>query len=400
MNILYLLFVIELFIGGGGRLFSFGSVTARMIIFSLCLVAHGILSLTKGRQPGLKIALILVGLFFLTHLHAVGLGLLNGQKIEFIISEFQKALFWLCAPFIAHILKKPVMVERTAAILQKCSIFLSASYLLLILLILVGVVNPILLYEVASESGEFFFRTDSLFFYKGFIYIAIGMLFFVALQGKRWQFWSLFLCLALVLTLTRGFLFAASIAIVLMITSQRRWRLLFLVVSCVVVASVFVFVYFPSTDSLLEANRLNSSNQRLEDMSFIFTNIDPLILLFGDGYGSLINGRLEIENTYLFLLWKLGIFGLLFWLIPLAVCTFYYLKIREVARSNLAAAYYFGVILIYIQTATNPYLDNPIGLSYVIISIFSLRTIFHSIYDVNSMSQLNSLVQQRAFYHR
>jgi hypothetical protein len=35
----------------------------------------------------------------------------------------------------------------------------------------------------------------------------------------------------------------------------------------------------------------------------------------------------------------------------------------------------FGTVLVYLQTATNPYLNNPIGLSYVILSIFSLRAL-------------------------
>jgi|GEM_PF-2089690 len=376
MRFLFLIFVIELFVGGGGRLLSFGPVTARMILFSLCLISYFLLFTKKQRHSGLTLASILVGLFFLTHFHAVGFGLLNGKNTELVISEFQQVIFWICAPFIAYMMREPEMVEKISRILVRCAIFLSASYILLLALILSGVVNPIAFYEVSSQSGEFFFRTESLFFYKGFVYIAIGILFTVALQEKHWQLLALVLSLTLVLTLTRGFLLSASIAIILMIWSQRRWGLMYLIACLAVLASVLVFGYLPSLDDSLEANRLDSSNQRLEDMSFILSNIDLSTFLFGQGYGSLINDRQNIENTFLWALWKLGVFGVLFWFVPLLVCSFYYYKIRSAVKSKVAAAYYFGVVLIYLQTATNPYLNNPIGLSYVIISIFALRTLY------------------------
>ena len=63
---------------------------------------------------------------------------------------------------------------------------------------------------------------------------------------------------------------------------------------------------------------------------------------------------------------------------PFSLCTFYFLKIRNLERDRFADAYYFGVIFIYIQTNFNPYINNPIGLSYVIISVFALRTIYLS----------------------
>lgn len=107
----------------------------------------------------------------------MGFGLLNGKNTELVISEFQQVIFWICAPFIAYMMREPEMVEKIARILVRCAIFLSASYILLLTLILSGVVNPIAFYEAAGEVGRFFFRTESFFFYKGFVYIAIGILF-------------------------------------------------------------------------------------------------------------------------------------------------------------------------------------------------------------------------------
>jgi hypothetical protein len=98
--------------------------------------------------------------------------------------------------------------------------------------------------------------------------------------------------------------------------------------------------------------------------------------LIGDGFGSYINDRLNIENTYLWVLWKTGILGLIFWLMPFVLSTFYYQQIRFGRHDyELASALYYSLVLVYIQTATNPFLNNPIGLSFVLIALFSLRTL-------------------------
>ena len=58
------------------------------------------------------------------------------------------------------------------------------------------------------------------------------------------------------------------------------------------------------------------------------------------------------------------------------LCLYYFARIsRRDPDFRLASAYLFSTILIYVQTLSNPYLNNPIGLSFVLIALFSLRTI-------------------------
>jgi hypothetical protein len=47
--------------------------------------------------------------------------------------------------------------------------------------------------------------------------------------------------------------------------------------------------------------------------------------------------------------------------------------IRAAFVPAIGFAFYFSVVLVYIQMLTNPYLTNPIGLSFVMMAIFSLR---------------------------
>jgi hypothetical protein len=139
--------------------------------------------------------------------------------------------------------------------------------------------------------------------------------------------------------------------------------------------SAFVWTYAPSVDTSIGLSRTISNDQRIDDIAFISNKASTSTLVLGEGFGSFINARTNIENTFLWALWKFGIIGLMFWLMPLAICTYFYLQVPQWHTNSLAGAYYFSTILVYVETATNPYLNNPIGLSFVLVAIFSLRTL-------------------------
>lgn len=374
---LYTIFTAELFLGGGGRLLSFGPITARMILFALCLLAWTliIIKTKKIDYSGHRLAACLVSLFALSHFPAIINGVFQGYDPNIIFTEFQQALFWLSAPFFAYVLRDISMVERTARLIQKAGVTLAILYLIIVTLLTTNVIDTTLFYSIANATTEFKFRTETLFFYKGFLYLGIALVFFVSLRNKNWKKWTFLLLMALSLTLTRGFLISTFIALALLTVMHHRSKFTFFAFAIATSISVFLFFYLTETNSDIAGNRLISNSQRIEDISFVLSNADAFTLVLGEGYGSLINDRIGNENSFLWALWKLGFIGLIFWLLPFAICSYYFLKIRRVSRNNLAAGFYFGVILLYIQTATNPYINNPIGLSYLIIAIFSLRTI-------------------------
>ena len=41
----------------------------------------------------------------------------------------------------------------------------------------------------------------------------------------------------------------------------------------------------------------------------------------------------------------------------------------------MAAAWWCSVLLVYVQTSTNPFLNNPIGMSIVLMAVFALRAL-------------------------
>jgi hypothetical protein len=378
MELLFSITILELLIGGGGRLTPIGPVTLRMVLFATCLCAWLVVApITRQRRSNghlLAIGLVLSYLFI--HISAFIVGLLKGTDVVRMNTEMQQSLYWLAAPFFAFILQSQAMVQRTAIIIQVAGIILATTYIAAITGLAIGAIDLVRLYPILNETGEFYFRGESFFFYKGFLYLGISIVFLIAIRGRHWGYLTTLVAGALVLTLTRGFVLSTSIAILLMLIAQRQWRAVSIASLSVIAAALLVWVYLPTVDDTLLGQRDISTSQREDDMAYIVDNISAKTIILGEGLGSLINNRPNIENTFLWAIWKLGYLGFMFWIIPLIICTYYYLKVsKNNSQHRLACAYFFGTILVYVQTATNPYLNNPIGLSFLLMALFSLKTI-------------------------
>jgi hypothetical protein len=226
---------------------------------------------------------------------------------------------------------------------------------------------------ILGPSGEISFRSGSFFIYKGFLYLGISIVFFFAMRGRYWKSLAALVAVAVTLSFTRGFVLSTATGILLMFFIQGKWRLAVPVMLLIGGAAFLVWIYLPSLNPTVLASHELSSNQRVEDITYMLYHATANTFLFGEGYGSLINDRFQIENSFLWALWKFGTIGLVFWMLPLSLCVYYYLKIADRRSNPLANAFLFGTVLVYVQTITNPFLNNPIGLSFVMLALFSLR---------------------------
>jgi hypothetical protein len=374
INFLYTITLFELFVGGGGRLTEVGPVTLRMIFFALLLMVGSFACFrTYRRGNGVLLAVELVICYLIVHLPALVMGDWQGALSEDVIPEFQQSLYWLAAPVFALVLQSPNMVRRTALVVKSAGIVLALTYIFVVIGILSGKVNFASLYLKLHETGEIVARGETFLFYKGFLYLGIAIIFFVATRPRFWVVSACLLGLALVMTLTRGFVAATSLALLLLLAFQRRRVALAIGVGAVAIGGLLLLVYLP-TDTLI-ANRELSTVQRLDDMKYMLDHVSASTVFFGEGFGTPINDRGSVENTFLWALWRMGVAGVVFWLIPFALCLLYFLRIPGRRSNGLACAYFFGIVLVYIETATNPYLNNPIGLSYAMAALFSLRTL-------------------------
>lgn len=377
MDALFSISLLELFIGGGGRLVEIGPVTARMILFAACLcVSLVVLLLRPHPDAGMPLAIGLVATYLLIHLGALLNGIVRGNDLDMARAEFQQSLYWLAAPFLALVLRSEAMVLRAAVLVRAAGIVLALAYIAVVGALALGLIDYLSLLTLLSSSDEFAFRSESFFFYKGFLYLGIAAIFVLAIGGRYSKTCLLLLVVALAMTLTRGFVISTSLAALLLLAVQRRWRPLTVALIAIVGVAFFLWGYLPSQDEVLDANRDLSNSQRVQDFAFIVDNMKVATLLFGEGLGALINDRPNIENTFLLVLWHFGVVGVAFWLLPLLLSIGYFARIgRHSPHFRLGGAFLFSTVLVYLQTLTNPYLNNPIGLSFVIVSLFSLRTL-------------------------
>jgi hypothetical protein len=373
---LFTISLLELFIGGGGRLTEIGPGTLRMLLFAPCALI-GVFALIAPRRitGGQKLALYMVLAYLAVHLSGLVVGSAHGRDAGDMLTDLQQSLYWLAAPFFALVLQTPRMVRRSATLVKLSGIVLATAYLGILLGSLLGYVDFFALYGRLADSGEFVGRGENLFVYKGFLYLGIAIVFLVAGRGRFWRTLTVLVAVALVLTLTRGFLLATSFAVLLMLIIEGRKGTLVLGFLLALAAAFMIWQYLPSQSGGNTERFEASNNQRVVDTNYVADNVTWRTFIVGEGFGTFINGRPSVENTFLFIFWKLGLAGVIFWLSPLVLCTYYFRKVPRDELHALAGAYYFGVVLVYVQTLTNPYLNNPIGLSFVMLALFSLRTL-------------------------
>jgi O-antigen ligase len=86
----------------------------------------------------------------------------------------------------------------------------------------------------------------------------------------------------------------------------------------------------------------------------------------------------HMEISFLEIFHKQGLLGVFFW-ITIFVCICYsFYKADLNGNRKLALPFLLSTIFIYLQTMTNPYLNNPIGMSVVIISLIVLKRLENS----------------------
>jgi hypothetical protein len=376
LEALFVVVLLELFLGGGGRLVVLGPGTLRMALFGVyTLIGLYALFAVRRVTGGQLLALNLLLAYLAVNLTGILVGSVHGADASDMLSDLQGSTFWLAAPFFGLMLQSRRMVERAGALVQLSGLLLAVAYIGVLVGTLFGLINGLAVFGRLNDSGEFIGRGgDGLFVYKGFIYLCIAAVFAVAIRGRWWKLRTLLLITALVLTLTRGFMLATSVSLMLMLIRQGRRTTVAIVLVLVAVIGLLLLQYLPAMAPGSNRDYGTSNTQRVDDMAYIASHMNFETIILGEGFGVPINDRASIENTFLWVFWKLGIVGILFWMSPLVLCTYYLDKLPRAQPDRLALAYYFGVVLVYIQTATNPYLNNPLGLSFVLLGLFSLRT--------------------------
>lgn len=377
-QIIFTVMLVEVCLGGGGRFTAWGPVSLRMVLFSgaLCTVLFSMLA--KEAFPKKYLRLIL--LFCLMISLGSIIGYVNGAEQTFLWEDVKPLLYFLALPFFSLAIRGPFEMERTAQVIKICGVILAVGFLVIVPLLYFHIVPFSQLYTLNLSRQEFFFRGELTFFYKGFLYLCIGILFF-RFAGPKPRYWLMaLLLLAVILSLTRGFIVALSLTFAVYFyytrNSIKAYAYLFLALAVgfyggrIIALGSELINTSPHSNPNLLGNRLFSDEQRIVQIGEVFDQTSFSSVLLGHGFGHGVPSRpIHMEISYLEIFHKQGLLGLAFWgILAWAVWKAY----RSAASSGLADAFFLSALFVFLQSATNQYINNPIGLSMVLISLVCL----------------------------
>ncbi|WP_342330328.1 hypothetical protein [Pedobacter sp. FW305-3-2-15-E-R2A2] len=365
LKLLFIPILYELVIGGGGRYLELGPLSFRMLFFGLSLAISFVYYMNKERIRK-DVAIIIMSFTIVTGFSAL-IGVLNGADKSLILADLKPLLFFYILLFFSLVIKDIDDIKRTSLIIKRGSVFLAGVYILVIILLFLGRIDFNAFYQKQNEIGEVMFKNDSLFFYKGFLYLCIGFFFFLFSKEKYSKLALLLLFVSILLTLTRGFILFTALIAGYYIFFINKNNLLKGVVFLVGLASVIIIapIFFNAI-----GDKSDSDNVRYIQMAQVFADINPLSIFIGHGFGIGVPIRPKgMEMSFLEIFHKQGLVGLGFWFGMFSYIFLMYLNIKNKEYKELALPFLLSVVFVILQSGTNPYMNNPIGLTVILITI-------------------------------
>jgi hypothetical protein len=411
-SILLFLVVIEILLGGNGYLIHIAGLRLRELFFILtmgwvavALAVFGVSTVPKG------VYALLAAFLFLTGFGTVW-GFYNGSTGTAILAELKPLGYFPMILFFVMTVKTMRDIRMLAWLFVACGVLQSIIYLALLGAVYAHVIEYTWVYETLHQSDEFIFRHNPAygpfigFFYKGGFHIGIGAIFLLLNPKGIKIFLSIITVGALAMMLTRGLMLALIISVVCGLVLIADWRRFLKILPFLVFGVLTISTAISTEANLLQlADCLTTSapdeeclkirqavlsqdlskiitknlalksglvrstdKQRVGDILAIFDDMHMQTLLLGHGIGAKINGRTRIEMTYLEIMYKQGLAGLLFWgLIPLYI----FLQFRRVPKSGQLVAVNFlcAAMYVYVATSTNTFLTGSIGLPIVFLGL-------------------------------
>ncbi|WP_445777212.1 hypothetical protein [Shewanella sp.] len=366
-------FLFELFLFGSGRPLVIAGVTVRMLFYSASMFL-ALLFIVKDSVI-LKEDFTLILFFIFLLIFSSFVGVVNGADFKNIVGDVLPLLYFLLVIFFGFlIVNDQRFIKCWVSTLKKSSVILASLYFIFLIVIFFGLIDFNSAYQfLSSDSNEIMFRgVDSSspgIFYKSFIFLVIGFFFFYLSNVKWSRLIALFIFLAILLTLTRGFILCIFVVtyFFLLLEASMLKRVCFSIFPFIIIGC---FLFF--TDFIFLILRPDSDAARFIQFREVIEMINLNSIFIGHGYGIGTPSRPNnFEITYLEIFHKQGILGLTFWIFILFYMSkkFWYLK----DKIPISKPIYAGVLVIYVQTFTNPYLINSMGIGYLALAFVSLN---------------------------
>lgn len=371
-----ILLIFELVLCGSGQIMKIGPLTFRMVLYVFGVLLSATVSI-RYRYLFSTTDIYLFEFSGLLFLFNIAIGLINGAPISMIIEDIKPFSYIFILPFLIILINSDKVINVINKILRFGPLMLACIYILYLIIVRsLGIVTFGEVYDASETQSDFMFRgTRGELFYKGFIYLPIGFLFWL----KKKKYLPLFIIgIAIYYTLTRGFYIITLIGIIMFLFSTRKNAKQKLIIGGL---CFFLLVCVLMILPLIQMDDRASGDQiRILTTKQVFEEINAFSVIIGHGYGIGVPVReIHMENSYLEIFHKSGVLGLGFWYYLFFCIYRYYLK---TTNKNITMLYYIGTVMIYIQSLFNPFINNSIGMGFVLISYCIMK--YYSEYGKNS----------------
>ncbi|MDD3168244.1 MAG: hypothetical protein PHC91_02120 [Eubacteriales bacterium] len=393
------LILIELVLGGSGRVISLGPLTLRMILFGIVLICEFILLIEKKLYISKKdLPLLLIIFYFLLN-SCISSFYNNTSDIFDVLLGYMTIL--IC-PFFIYLCKTNEGIYRTYY-----KLFLASSFVLAVMSIGFWFYSYIMgkaiyySFMVRLNSQAYsrmgFIGNIPRIFLKGSIFVCIGFLFSLHRllhnnDNKRILNYSITFVylLACIFTFTLGFYIGIVITSILVIGDAYKFKpgrvLLLLLVGIPLIG--IVINYFDVV-SILMGKFVGgyTSSARLTQLATVINDFLSFpAMLIGKGFGTnfYIDYGYEIVNHYnleimwLQLLADTGLigFGLYFGYIIIVIRRMF--VIYRYANTDEIYIFAIGLLLLCLISFINPFMNNAIGLTYFAVCVGLTNTVYIS----------------------
>lgn len=425
-KILLTVFFVELFVGGGGRLIDFGVLSIRQVLFLLVLLTFVYRIVKEKGYLDQKVNTLIrfnpvtIGVYALIawFIASAAIGFMNGHPISIIVMDFLRVAYVaVYFPLAYYISNERFTLNRIITLLKYSALAVAIFTITVDLLgktVFAADFYPFYVFMNTIMNDDLFFRPSNSVFYKSHFFVLIGLILSLnQLLNKNYRKLDIAIVIlssiSIIWSETRGFLLAFMLGVLMIIILDvkvivdpikglsskikklvQSQQFIKKLVMCVVVLVSVPFMYKYMTLERFEVATVQHSSNTPEveeqpevndvsvnaRMEFIVASKDILVqpknLIFGIGYGSEVAGRTDgLEMSFLDILVEQGMIGLAIWcFLFLIIYLNYYSaykkgqKLFTIDISLLSA--FIGVLLL---TNINPYINNPIGISFFLIML-------------------------------
>lgn len=427
LQLMTYIIIFEVILGGAGRTIMIGPLSIRMILFiiafllMLIFLASNRFNIRQLKFDSIFTKLIIAFLAY-TLFTAVHGYYFAHQNLSQVIGDVTGYITFLLIFIFNIAIQDKYEIKKISILIIFTTFIQSVSIIVIHLFLGIGVftfegMNALLQkYYIGNLS---YVVPDTIrIFFKSSLYLQIGFILLLVIISKERNKKNLileytaliFIAYATILSFTRGFWIGLLLSFIIVITCKQVKHLAKTIVILIIGMSIMICFSFSayrntnillsivSRTGLIKANTVMriqnktsetpqgdadgqdiSAQYRSESSKYMIKNIEKSPII-GDGFGTLITELKQqtSRNEYMYLdIWmEMGLLGLILLGSLLVLPLRYWIKIRKKNIYNSDLPYLDAIMAsligIVVTSGINPFLNNPIGLTYLIFTITAI----------------------------